>query len=395
MSSLAPLVTIVTPSYNQGHFIRATIESVLAQDYPHIEYIVMDAGSSDATAAIASEYSSRLTFISERDRGQSDAINKGFQRGRGQILAWLNSDDVYLPRAVSAAVRAFAANPACGMVYGEGYTMNREGVIQGRFPHSRPFDLWRLTYLSDYILQQSSFYRRSALDQVGYLDESLHFGMDWDLFVRIGMRYPVAYVTDYLGCIREYAETKSASGALVRAHELHRLLRRQTGLRLPPGSIVYAGETYWREAVRLIDAHTPRGLGFFARAARFGLQVAAGAIIGRTLQQAQELYSDGWAGPRLRLMLRAGRAVFTLRGAAPGAPARMCRQRISITANGRPLGRFTVAPGEFELRILVPPELEDVPLRIEANSARSFRPSLLGRDRRRLAFLYAGAGWAE
>src|SRR5882762_1034753 len=89
-----PLVTVVTPSYNQGHFIRATIESVLSQDYPNLEYIIMDGGSTDATAAVAKDYASRLTFISEKDRGQSHAINKGFHMAQGSILAWLNSDDL-------------------------------------------------------------------------------------------------------------------------------------------------------------------------------------------------------------------------------------------------------------------------------------------------------------
>ena len=103
-----PTVTIVTPSYNQGEFIRATIESVLAQDYPRLEYIVMDGGSSDQTSAIAAEYASRLTWISEKDRGQAHAINKGFGRAKGDIVAWLNSDDILLPGAVTRAVNAFA-----------------------------------------------------------------------------------------------------------------------------------------------------------------------------------------------------------------------------------------------------------------------------------------------
>src|SRR6267142_508883 len=106
-----PLVTIVTPSFNQGHFIRATIESVLSQDYPHIEYIIMDGGSTDETASVVSDYAGRLTFISERDRGQSHAINKGFRMARGSILAWLNSDDLYLPGCIRTAVEAFGRNP--------------------------------------------------------------------------------------------------------------------------------------------------------------------------------------------------------------------------------------------------------------------------------------------
>ena len=124
-----PLVTIVTPSYNQGRFIRATIESVLSQDYGAIEYIVMDGGSTDNTAAVVREYSSRLKWISEKDRGQSDAINKGFRMAKGEIVSWLNSDDFILPGAVSLAVKAFERQPEIMAVYGEGYLIDENEKI--------------------------------------------------------------------------------------------------------------------------------------------------------------------------------------------------------------------------------------------------------------------------
>src|SRR5579862_2145504 len=124
-----PLVTIVTPSFNQGPFIRATIESVLSQNYEPIEYIIMDGGSTDETPSVVKDYSSRLTWISERDRGQSHAINKGFQRANGSIVSWINSDDWILPGAVASAVAGFAAHPSAGAVYGEGYLLDRAGQI--------------------------------------------------------------------------------------------------------------------------------------------------------------------------------------------------------------------------------------------------------------------------
>jgi Glycosyltransferases involved in cell wall biogenesis len=125
-----PLVTVVTPSYNQGRFIRATIESVLSQDYPNVEYIIMDGGSKDETASVAAEYAGRLTFISERDRGQSHAINKGFQMAKGEIVSWLNSDDTILPGAISHAAAAFEKNPSLGAVYGEGYLIDYDGNVK-------------------------------------------------------------------------------------------------------------------------------------------------------------------------------------------------------------------------------------------------------------------------
>ncbi|MGA1997178.1 MAG: glycosyltransferase family 2 protein, partial [Bryobacteraceae bacterium] len=187
-----PLVTIVTPSLNQGEFIRATIESVLAQDYPRIEYLIMDGGSTDQTASVAAEYSTRLTWISETDRGQSHAINKGFLRARGDIVAWLNSDDLLLPGAVAAAVAQFQQAGPAGAVYGEGYLMDRSGLSRRRFPATERFNLWKLTYLSDYILQPAAFFRRPALEEVGWLDESLHYAMDWDLLIRLGKKFGLA-----------------------------------------------------------------------------------------------------------------------------------------------------------------------------------------------------------
>lgn len=386
-------VTIVTPSYNQGHFIRATIESVLSQDYPCVEYIVMDGGSTDQTASVVKDYASRLTFVSEADRGQSHAINKGFRRGQGTILAWLNSDDVYLPGAISTAMRAFSTRPASGMVYGEGYVIDRDGEVQGRFPHSRPFDLWRLVHLSDYILQQSAFYCRAALDDVGYVDEELRYGLDWDLFIRIGMKYEVSYIPEYLGCIREYAETKSSQGGFVRARELHALLRKHTGQRLPPGSIVYTGETCVRLWRSWLERSTLPGMGPLVRAGSFVLQLVAGQVIGQTLQHAQRLYDDGWAGHPLRFMLPAGAGSLALVGHIPSWARRLHGQQLAIYANGRLLGRYAAPIGDFELCVPVPPELEGAPLHLEVAASRSFRPARLTGDRRRLAFLLSEIRW--
>src|SRR5262245_2920980 len=124
-----PLVSIVTPSYNQARFIRATIESVLSQDYPNIEYIIIDGSSTDKTASIAQEYAGRLTFISEKHRGQAHAINKGFRLARGELVSWLNSDDIILQGALSRAVSAFERRPTLGAVFGEGYLIDLFGNV--------------------------------------------------------------------------------------------------------------------------------------------------------------------------------------------------------------------------------------------------------------------------
>jgi len=122
-----PLVSIVTPTYNQAAFLPETIDTVLSQDYPNIQYIVMDGGSKDGTVEILESYGSRLEWVSERDGGQSDAVNKGFQRARGQIFTFLNADDIYYPGAVRAAVEAFARQPEAGVVYGNAWYTNEDG----------------------------------------------------------------------------------------------------------------------------------------------------------------------------------------------------------------------------------------------------------------------------
>jgi Glycosyl transferase family 2 len=387
----SPIVSVVTPSYNQGPFIRATIESVLSQDYPHLEYIITDGGSTDETAAIAREYGSRLEFISEPDRGQSHAINKGFVRAKGDVLAWLNSDDLLLPGAVSTAVRALQGNPDAGLVYGDGYIIDRAGNVACPFPHTREPDLWRLVHLSDYILQQSVFIRREVLDDVGYVDEALRYALDWDLLIRIGLKYRLAHIPDCLGCIREYPETKSSSGGAERVQELHAVLRKHTGLVLPPGSIVYGLDTYAGIVCRELQRCTPglaRPLGsVLEKAVRF----VAGNIVSRTLLHSQGLYSDGWAGKTLLYMLRSGCRSVRIEGFVPETVGQLRGQELQVMCNGTPLGKYSVQTGKFGIEIEIPADLNDQALLLQIVARRSFvtTPLLWKADRRRIAYKLA------
>lgn len=274
-----PLVTVVTPSLNQGGFIRATIESVLSQDYDRLEYLVVDGGSTDQTANVVSDYSSRLTFVTESDRGQSHAINKGFRRTRGEYVAWLNSDDVFLPGAVRRAVAGLEQHRHLGAVYGEGYLMDRAGKLTGRFPHTRPFDFPRLVYLSDYILQQTVFFRRSVFDQIGYLDEDLHYVMDWDILIRVAKRFALGYLPEYMACLREYPEAKSFAGGAPRIAEIRRIMIRHTGLRFAPGYVNYGLEAYKPLWCNWIEAHAPRLLEWPSAKLQHYLIVSANLLI--------------------------------------------------------------------------------------------------------------------
>ena len=202
-----PLVTVVTPSFNQGRFIRETIESVLTQSYPRIEHLVVDGGSTDETVPILKSYRNRVAWVSEPDRGQTDAINKGWRRARGTMLAYLNSDDTYLPGAVEKAVACLRAHPEAGAVYGEGYHVDEAGRVIERYP-TEPFDLTRLAQTC-FICQPTVFLRREMVERVGYLDESLRYCMDYDLWIRLARVSRFAYLPEYLASTRLHAQAKT------------------------------------------------------------------------------------------------------------------------------------------------------------------------------------------
>lgn len=189
-----PTVSIVTPSFNQARFLEAAIQSALSQDYPRIEYIIVDGGSTDGSLDIIQKYADRLAWwVSEKDRGQTDAINKGFARASGQIFAWINSDDTYEPRAVGQAVRFLLDHPEAGMVYADCNYINEQGRVIGKFPAAQT-DLPRLRRGYVHIPQQTMFFRAELWKQVGPLDPSFYFAMDYDLWTRIAARAELRYL---------------------------------------------------------------------------------------------------------------------------------------------------------------------------------------------------------
>jgi glycosyltransferase involved in cell wall biosynthesis len=203
------LVSIVTPSYNQAQYLEETIRSVLAQDYPHIEYVIVDGGSKDGSVDIIKKYADRLAWwVSEPDRGHADALNKGFAHAHGQIFAWLNSDDSYYPGAVAQAVAYLQDHPEVGMVYGDADLTDQDGAIIGRFA-SRPTDYRRLLRGSVHIPQATTFYRADLWRQVGPLDLNLFFGFDFDLWVRLAKISSLRYLPRRWATFRLHGEGKS------------------------------------------------------------------------------------------------------------------------------------------------------------------------------------------
>lgn len=204
------------PSYNQARYLDKAIQSVLDQDYPNIEFFVVDGGSKDNSDEIISKYHKshpkRLVWwVSEKDKGQADAINKGLKRANGEIVAWLNSDDIYLEGAVSKAVEMLNENPALGLVYGNIKSMNMDGQVFNEITYKD----WKLEDLMAFriIGQPSVFMRREAFEKVGGMDTTYDLLLDPLLFMRIAARYEIQYIDEFFAAARFHPEAKNVSQA--------------------------------------------------------------------------------------------------------------------------------------------------------------------------------------
>ena len=219
-----PRISVVTPSYNQGKFLEQTIRSVLLQGYPNLEYIIIDGGSSDSSVEIIKKYEKYLAYwVSEPDRGQSDAINKGFRRSTGQIMCWLNSDDYYLPQTfqivaenLAEGTGVFALVGHCVQTYADGRPP-LTGL--GRFENlQRLLQFWKGYQMH----QPSIFWRREVFEKTGFLDENLHYIMDFDYWVRIARHYKFKNLDRELSCTTYHEEAKTGDGFVKYYQELRK-----------------------------------------------------------------------------------------------------------------------------------------------------------------------------
>jgi glycosyltransferase involved in cell wall biosynthesis len=308
-----PVVSIITPSYNQGRYIEATIQSVLNQDYPHLEYIVVDGGSSDNTIEVLKKYDGRLTWISEKDRGQADAINKGFRMAKGEIVAWLNSDDTYLPGAIRHAVGYFEAHPEIGLLYGEGYHIDEDGDLIERY-YTEPFDYRRLGEVC-FICQPTVFIRAEVIRAVGPLDITLNYCLDYEFWMRIAKRFQIGYLDAYLANSRLHTDTKTLS----RRVEVHR------------ENLQVVKRHYGRVPVRWTNAY------------------AHAFLTEKLMQKTQGIYEDGWASPRVRFALPCewkGNAYLSLQGVCS---AHTHPLPLQIAIGHQVLQRTVVEAGKFSI----------------------------------------------
>jgi len=205
-----PKISIVTPSYNQGRFLEETIRSVLLQGYPNLEYIIIDGGSTDNSVDIIKKYEPWITsWISEKDRGQSHAINKGFKLATGDIYAWINSDDYYLEGAFQVVAEAFVGLQQNAILLGYGDVVDKDGAFLDTRKVERIDWEALLNWEENWFLQQACFWPSVCWEAVGGLNEDLELLMDYDLWFRFLKRYPFVYKDKPLGALRYYDDTKS------------------------------------------------------------------------------------------------------------------------------------------------------------------------------------------
>lgn len=249
-----PKISVITPCRNMATFLTDCMDSVFEQNYPSVEYIVIDGASTDGTIDVIKKYENRLDYwVSEPDRGQSHAINKGFARATGDLLVWMNADDYFLPGAFREIADAWSTQPGAPFYFGDGLRVDAQKRFKSRFtPDGRVrFDRHALLLGLNYILQPSTFISRKIVELSGGVDESLHYGMDSDLWMRLSTFGEPVPVQAALSASREYENTKTSTGSFARIEELRQISAKYSGFDMTPGVLCY----FFDELLRFRAAH--------------------------------------------------------------------------------------------------------------------------------------------
>jgi Glycosyltransferases involved in cell wall biogenesis len=228
-------ITIVTPSYNQGIFLQRTLDSVFNQNIENLEYLVFDGGSKDETVNILERYKGKLSFVSEKDGGQSDAVNKGLLAAKGDIIGWLNSDDVYFPGAIASVIRVFEKHPDVDVVYGNADHID----VNDQYMEDYYTEQWNYERLKDicFLCQPAVFFRKSVVERYGVLNKELRYCMDYEYWLRIGKEKPFYYLDQKLAGSRLYMDNKTLGSRRAVHEEIIEMLKEKFGT--PPEKWIY------------------------------------------------------------------------------------------------------------------------------------------------------------
>lgn len=224
---MKPIISIVTPSFNQGKFIERTIQSVLTQRIDGLEYYIADGGSADGSVTVIRKYRDRLTYVAEKDNGQAAAVNKGIKATSGDIIGWLNSDDIYYPGALSTVLEYFAAHPEADVLYGDANHIDENDLILEPY-YTEDWNYERLKEVC-FLCQPAVFFRRRLVEKAGLLDERLQYCMDYEYWLRLGPVATFVRIGEVLAGSRMYQANKTQSARVAVHREINDMLLKRIG----------------------------------------------------------------------------------------------------------------------------------------------------------------------